>query len=95
LREESKKALQRVRELERGEAPKPPPSPDFRFNSIKSIADNLYEKSKVLNAVEFTALCDRTLLGEKVVIKRVSGERSEDETLKRIAAALDAGRSPQ
>ncbi len=87
-----KKTLQRVRELER-ETPKPPPPPDFRFNSIKSIADNLYEKAKVLNAAEFASLCDRTLLGEKVVIKRVSGERGEEDTLKRIAAALE-GRSP-
>lgn len=48
----------------------------------------------MLNANEFAALCDRTLLGEKVVIRRVSGERSEDEMLKRIAASLDVGRSP-
>jgi hypothetical protein len=80
-----------VRELERGETPKPQPSPDRRFNGIKSIADNLYEKARLLNAQEFAALCDRVLLGDKVVIRRVSGEKGEkgeEDTLRRIAVAL-------
>jgi hypothetical protein len=96
LREEAKKNLQRIRDLERGEVAKPLPSPDLRFNGIKSIADNLYEKARLLSAQDFAALCDRTLLGEKVVIKRVSGgERGEEDILKRIAGLLEGERGQQ
>lgn len=53
LREEVKRALQRVRELERTEPQSEKSADSTRFNGIKTIPENLYEKAKTLKEQEF------------------------------------------
>jgi uncharacterized protein YutE (UPF0331/DUF86 family) len=54
LKESLKKAHQDIRDLERAKPQKEKPSSSTKFNSIKSVAENLYEKAKVLSEEEFT-----------------------------------------
>ena len=42
-----------------------------KFNGIKSVAENLYEKAKVLNEEDFVELCNKVILQEKVVINKI------------------------
>ena len=48
-----KRALQRVRELERTEPQSEKSADSTRFNGIKTIPENLYEKAKTLKEQEF------------------------------------------
>jgi hypothetical protein len=72
LREEIKRSLQRIRELERSEPKEEKSSEIHRFNGIRSISENLYEKAKLMSEQEFIELCNKAILGDKVIIKKVS-----------------------
>jgi hypothetical protein len=45
---------------------------DSKFDAIKTVAENLYDKAKMLTAPEFIELCNKVILQEKVVIKKVA-----------------------
>ena len=47
-----------------------------KFNGIKSVAENLYEKARVLNEEDFVELCNKVILQEKVVINKVIDSES-------------------
>jgi hypothetical protein len=50
LKEEIKKTLLRIRELERNEMPKASKNNDlYRFIGTKTISENLYEKAKIMS----------------------------------------------
>ena len=53
FREEVKRVLQRVRELERTEPQNERNTESNRFNGIKTIPENLYEKAKTMSEQEF------------------------------------------
>ena len=59
-----------------------------KFNGIKSVAENLYEKAKVLNEEDFVELCNKVILQEKVVINKVidsdSFKKWEDQKVDKI-----------
>ena len=76
LKETLKKSHQELRELERTKPVKPVPNQHAKFNTIKTISENLYEKARLLTEEEFTELCNKVILQEKVVIKKVAGSES-------------------
>lgn len=45
---------------------------DAKFNGIKSIGENLYEKAKTMDELEFVELCDKVILGQKIIVRKVS-----------------------
>ena len=59
-----------------------------KFNGIKSVAENLYEKAKVLNEEDFVELCNKVILQEKVVINKIidsdSFKKWEDQKVDKI-----------
>lgn len=76
FREEVKRALQRIRELERTEPQSERKTDSNRFNGIKTVPENLYEKAKTMNEQEFIELCNRAILGDKVIISKVTDSPS-------------------
>ena len=56
----------------KAKSPTPTEKNSSVFNGVKTVAENLYEKAKVMGEEEFVAMCNKVLLGDKVVISRVS-----------------------